>query len=142
MALTGENALNRRSPIPDVDTISCTGPPEFKGAFRPEPGPRSQGSEQGNSWRGLQGRETERDQGQTPGALRLESSDAPLDHRQASVLPYGPELVADVQAATLPSEFLRDEVSASVLVSRAEIDTVEWRSGLRDAPRTADREGA
>ena len=43
-------------------------------------------------------RETERDQDQPSRALRLEGSDATLDHREAAVLPDGSESVLNPSA--------------------------------------------
>src|SRR6266581_1575857 len=56
--------------------------------------------------------EAERDQGQTPRAFGLDGSDAPLNHRQAPVLPHRSETMANAVTATPPPESLRDELSA------------------------------
>ena len=86
------------------------------GSGTPEPGVGPAAVEPGEVERQLvdEGGETVRDRDQTPRALDLDGSDAPLDYGQAAVLANGAESMADAPAATPALETLRRELSALV----------------------------
>ena len=71
-------------------------PGEVEGQFLPESG------------------ETVGDEDQAPGALHLDGSDAPLDHREAAILPDGSESVLDSPPTAPAVESLRGELDALV----------------------------
>ena len=58
--------------------------------------------------------EPEGDQDQAPSALHLDGSDAPLNHREAAILPDGAESVLNTPPMAPPPESLRGELNALV----------------------------